>query len=212
MPDYSAVSSGWGQVYRLWFMTSSPDDVFTVEFDVDNGYVSDITTQTGNLTQFRNDMGSLLIDGGLYLSNPVTHNDTVTITGDGSTLNVYFGSTLVGTDYVPSAVITTIETTGFEMLAPNIIPPVSGSAATVSIYNSVDPPPTPTPSPTATPAPHGGGGSFPTDTPTVAPTNPNQTPISSNSTPSSSSDWWWLILVIIVACGSIIVAKSRKKK
>src|SRR5208337_4163491 len=98
---------------------------------------------------------------------------------------VYFGSTLVGTDTMSSSVITKIETTGFEMLAPDISPPVSGSGATVSIYNSViAPTPSPTPTPTATPTSHhGGGGSQPTYEPTSTPSStPSQSP-----NPSSGS-------------------------
>jgi hypothetical protein len=220
MPNASAVNSGWNQCYRLWFEGTA--DVFTVEFDVVNAYHSDIITQTGNLTQFRNNVGTLVVNGGLYLANPITHNDTVTLTGNGSQLSVYFGSTLVGTDTMSSSVITKIETTGFEMLAPDISPPVSGSGATVSIYNSViAPTPSPTPTPTATPTSHhGGGGSQPTYAPTSTPSStPSQSPnpSSGSSLPVAKAtvtaiEVFAVTVFIAVAVASWMFLASRRRR
>jgi len=219
MPNASAVNSGWNQCYRLWFEGTA--DVFTVEFDVVNAYHSDIITQTGNLTQFRNNVGTLVVNGGLYLANPVTHNDTVTLTGDGSQLSVYFGSTLVGTDTMSSSVITKIETTGFEMLAPDISPPVSGSGATVSIYNSVIAP-TPSPTPTPTSHSHGGGGdSQPTYEPTSTPSStPSQSPNSSgspvlpvtNATKITAIEIFAVTVLIALAVASWMFLASRRRR
>ena len=219
MPNASAVNSGWNQCYRLWFEGTA--DVFTVEFDVVNAYHSDIITQTGNLTQFRNNVGTLVVNGGLYLANPVTHNDTVTLTGDGSQLSVYFGSTLVGTDTMSSSVITKIETTGFEMLAPDISPPASGSGATVSIYNSVIAP-TPSPTPTPTSHSHGGGGdSQPTYEPTSTPSStPSQSPNSSgspvlpvtNATKITAIEIFAVTVLIALAVASWMFLASRRRR
>ena len=217
MPNASAVNSGWNQCYRLWFEGTA--DVFTVEFDVVNAYHSDIITQTGNLTQFRNNVGTLVVNGGLYLANPITHNDTVTLTGNGSQLSVYFGSTLVGTDTMSSSVITKIETTGFEMLAPDISPPVSGSGATVSIYNSViDPAPSSTPTPTSH---HGGGGSQPTYAPTSTPSStPSQSPNSSgspvlpvtNATKITATEIFAVTVLIALSVASWMFLASRRRR
>ena len=196
--------------------------MFTVEFDVVNAYHSDIITATGNLTQFRNNVGTLVVNGGLYLANPITHNDTVTLTGNGSQLSVYFGSTLVGTDTMSSSVITKIETTGFEMLAPDISPPVSGSGATVSIYNSViAPTPSPTPTPTSHSS-HGGGGSQPTYAPTSTPSStPSHSPNPSsgspvlpvtNATKITAIEVFAVILLIALSVASWMFLASRRRR
>jgi hypothetical protein len=210
MPDSALVTNGWVQKYDVGLLGAVGVNSFSFSFSVMNAHTSDLGTHTGNLSYVRDNGGIIEVwDCPLSATVWTTKNDSLTITGDGTSLHVYFGNTLVGTEALPvsSGILTTINSQCVQIGGGSSDDPVGGSA-TVKLYDSVVFPP-------STGGGGGGGGNKPTPTSSgLGGGTSGKNPLQGLLDLLSKIPPWaiWVLIAILIIAGLAGIAKGDKKR